>query len=291
MAELSSFIPVETVTIVYCRASRIWSSSVRCWLNWREVTYDDLFSFPASYSVQDFAQDWDRDRGKQSTSQSYLTFAQFRERVQQVSAEFLTRIEGIVVVHDYQTLQNLVRVLPSCIVVPMDDDDFLSPKIGSVLPEVVHASSETQLVVWPDLSWWCEKKGSEIQEIFRVQNLDSGTVSTVGSNSYAITKQAFCVWTEKQIHQSLQQHWKCRIPLGDKVQVIKDCLSLEAKHIGSTSHLLRQVGKDYWWSEDQQDFLAPTWAESAINRVRELQSLTPNNINNESLCSQTRSST
>ena len=264
MADLKSFTSIEIQPVVYCRASRIWSASANRWMTWRQVGYEDLFSHPPRLPVQRYAKVWDQ----KIVRKNGLTYTRFRERLQQIAAESLSRIEGVIVVHDFSTLQRLVERLGQCLVIPVDDDDWLDPGIGKRLAGLT-LKSGTRIVSWPDVVWWCDyDSANRFCERVCVQSMDRFP-QVVGSNSYAIAGKAFREWPAEKLNTALNKHWLVSGP-ADERQRLSDQLSFEVKHIGSTAVLLREAGKDYWWTTEDPNYQPPLWVQENCDKVREL---------------------
>jgi len=264
MADLKSFTSIEVQPVVYCRASRVWSASVNRWMTWRQVGYEDLFSYPPTLPVQRYARVWDQ----KIVRKNGLTYTRFRERLQQIAAEVLSRIKGVIVVHDFSTLQRLVERLGEYVVIPIDDDDWLDPNIGERLSGLT-LRSETRIVSWPDVVWWCDfDSANRFFERVGVQSMERYP-QVVGSNSYAITGKAFRDWPAERLKTFLHKHWHVSGPASER-QTIPDQLSFEVKHIGSTAVLLHETGKDYWWTAEDPDYKLPLWVRENCDKVREL---------------------
>lgn len=256
MVDVSSFTPVEALTIVYCRASRVQG------LTWRQVGHENLFDWPPKLPVQRYAKAWDRAISRHGG----LTFTRFRERARQIAAEVLSLAEHVVVVHDFQTLLNLAESLERYVVVPVDDDDWISPHVGQVLSRV-RENDCPRMVCWPDIVWWfdpCDDGG--FVERFNLQACDSH-ITAVGSNSYAFTDRAFREWPLKRLKTFLNEHWKVQV---SEAKILDEQLSIEVKHAASTAVLLAQTGNDYWWTRKSADYQPPLWAKEHCDKVREV---------------------
>lgn len=263
MAELESFTSIEVQPVVYCRAARIWSKTVERWLTWRQIGHEDLFDWPIPFPVQRYARAWDSKLHRRNG----LTFAKFRERVGQIAAETLSHITGVIVTYDFETLCRTVERLGRCIVVPVDDDDWLSPHLAQRLGNLT-LRDRTLLVAWPNVLWWCDYDDEHrFREWYCAQNLH-GVPSAVGSNSYGLTDRAFREWPASVLKESLNCHWKIQIP--SETETLKELLSLEVKHIGSTNVLLSKAEKTYWWTERVPGFKPPLWVKEHCDKVREL---------------------
>ena len=264
MADLKSFTSIDAQPIVYCRASRVWSASANRWMTWRQVGYEDLFEFPPQYPVQRYARFWDQ----KIVRRNGLTYTRFRERLAQIASEVLSRIEGVIVVHDFSSLQRIVERLDQCLVVPVDDDDWLDPNIGKRLAGLT-LKSGTRIVSWPNVVWWCDfDAANRLRDRVCVQKMEQFP-KMVGSNSYAITGKAFREWPLDQLKTALHKHWQLSVTAAE-TQRVTDQLSLEVKHVGSTSVLLKESGKDYWWTEEDPNYKPPLWVREHCDKVREL---------------------
>lgn len=264
MADLEAFSSVAQ-PIVYCRASRVWSEGEQRWLTWRQTAYNDLFDWPAKFPVSCYARAWD-SRVKVSGG---LTYTRFRERVRQVAYETLSYLPGVIVVHDFNTLLDLVSRYSRVLVLPVDDDDWFSPNVASYLVSQT-IEPETEVVVWRDLTWWCDFDGTRFFEKFGVQPLSNVKVA-FGSNCYALTKRAFRKWDSKSLQEALDKHWRVtKLVEPQAVAALDAHLSFGVKHIGCTSVLLVETGNDYWWNTDADSFQIPEWARQHCDKVRQL---------------------
>lgn len=269
MADLEAFSSVEVQPVVYCRASRIMSKSAGELMTWRQVGYEDLFHWPHQLPVVRYAEAWDR----RVIRPNGLTFARFRERMRQIAIEALSYVEGVIVVHDFQTLLNVVRRIGRCIVLPMDDDDWLCPDITRRLSAVVNPDGPL-LYGWPQLAWWCNfNDAGKFFGRYGIQTAEQAA-TVLASNSYAFSHRVFQEWPEDRLKKALDYHWTAVASVPqDRIQIINEHLSFEVKHIGCTSILIELAMKEKWWNHEEDEFDPPLWVKEHCDKVRELHAL------------------
>lgn len=243
----------KPLCILYSRTATLISHEGHR-VTWRTATYQDLFPFPATYPVREYAKAWDA----RIQTPNGLTFFRLREEMRKVAVDNWSTIPGVIIVNDYQTLVSLVTVLPPAwFIIPIDEDDWISPGIVEQFQNP--ALLKSPLVAWLDVLWWVRLDGKEIQENWGIQN----TFRMLGSNAYAITPAKFFSIPDGVRKTVLDQHWKV-LQLGiftyDDIRFLDTSPTIGVKYPGCTSTLLEQVAKPYFWIEYRQDYPCPTWA-------------------------------